>query len=106
MAKETTTTISCDICGRGAESHGFYYDRRCDAAGSMDDKFYDVDLCQAHFDELVRKHGHPFQHSFRIVGRSDAIKYGSQVKEWCEMQQTIWRKMSSDEKALALEILN
>lgn len=106
MAKETVTTISCDVCGETAASNSFIYDRITDAAGSMENVYYDVDLCQAHFDELVRKHGHPKEHRLRLVNRSDAIAYGSKVKSWAEMQCTIWRKMSNEEKLLALAIIS
>ena len=105
MVKKTESY--CDICAsEGAESHSFFYDRRCDAAGSMDDEYYGIDLCSPHFDELVRKHGHPKDHRQRLVGRSVARAYGSGVKSWAEMQVSIWHKMSSEDKELALAIMS
>ena len=105
MAKETTVVINCDICGAaGAESHSFFYDRRCDPAGSMENVYYDVDLCGVHFAELVRKHGHPREHRVRLVDRSKARAYGIAAKDWIELMVAIWAKMTPDERSLALAI--
>ena len=105
MSKITTVTTCCDICKReGAESHSFFFDRRMDAAGSMDNEYYNVDLCSIHFREIVRKCGDPKKYSWSVVGRPRAIRYGSDVKEWIEMQKIIWSRMSSSEWSLALQI--
>ena len=105
MVTEVTKTCSCDICGgKDAESHSFFYDRRGDGAGSMDNEYYDIDLCAAHFAELVRIHGDPAYYRQRIVGRSAAMSYGFGVKSWAEMQEGIWEKMSAGEKKLWFDI--
>ena len=105
MAKTIITTCTCDICDREkAESHSFFYDRRMDAAGDMDDLYYEADLCPMHFRELVRKHGEPGNYTSYKAGRGEAMSYGSRVKSWIEMQQTIWAKMSGEERALATKI--
>ncbi len=105
MVKEIRTSIRCDICGGGdAESHCFRCGRRTDAAGSMENVYYDVDLCTLHFGELVRKHGDPADYRQRLVGRSREIAYGSGVKDWIELQKVIWKKMTPDERNLALAI--
>ncbi len=105
MAKEIITTISCDICGgTDAGSHSFLYDRIADAAGSMEDVYYDVDLCTMHFGELVRVHEHPRGYRQRLVNRSRAIAYGSRVKDWIELQKGIWKKKTPEERKLALDI--
>ena len=105
LAKEIVTTIRCDICGNiDAESHSFLCDRMMDAAGSMENVYYDVDLCSIHFCEFVRQHGHPSDYSQRLVNRSLAIAYGSRVKDWIESYIKIWKKMTSDERELSLAI--
>ena len=105
MAKTTVTTYSCDICNReGAKRHSFFFDRGMDAAGSMENEYYDVDLCPMHFRELARKHGTPKEYSQSRVGRKQAMKYGYGVKAWIEMQKVVWRKMSNEERRLALQI--
>lgn len=41
--------ITCDVCGAvGAKTCPFYVDRRLDAAGSMDDEYETMDLCDVH----------------------------------------------------------
>ena len=105
MAKETITTITCDICGRaGAKSHSFVYDRRCDAAGSMENVWHDVDLCAIHFGALVLKFGHPREHSSRYQGREKARAYGVKVKAWTEAEAMVWEHMTPDERYLAISI--
>jgi len=105
MVKEVTEKISCDICGReGAEGHSFFYDRRMDAAGDMDDEFYDVDLCASHMRAVVVKFGHPWEHYSRSVGRSGARAYGRRVKDWIEAEMGVWKRMSVDERWLAVSI--
>lgn len=105
MAKETITR--CDICGReGAKSHSFLYDRRCDAASSMENVYHDVDLCSIHFDELVRKFGHPRKHRSRYQGRAEARAYGTKVKEWTEAEAGVWERMTADDRDVALDIEN
>lgn len=105
MVTKTERTCLCDICGsENAESYSFIYDRRLDAAGSLENWYHDVDLCGGHSAELVRKYGHPKDYGLRVVNRADAIAYGKAVKEWAEMKESIWRKMSSEERQLALAI--
>lgn len=105
MVKKIVTTCYCDMCKREAKSYSFVYDRVADAAGGMENLYYDVDLCSSHFAELVRKHGRPDDHRLRL-GRSSAIAYGSKVKIWAEMQIKIWAKMSNEERGLALAIMS
>ncbi len=105
MVVKTEKTVSCDICGaENAVSHSFVYDRVADAAGGMENLYYDIDLCSAHFAELVSKHGHPRDNRWRRVGKRATIAYGSGVKEWAEMQADIWPTMSKDDQRLALAI--
>ena len=105
MAKTTVTTCSCDICNReGAKGHSFFFDRVMDVAGGMENEYYNVDLCPMHFREIVRKYGDPKKYSRLAVGRPQAMRYGSTVKGWIEMQKIIWSKMSNDERRLALQI--
>jgi hypothetical protein len=41
--------IKCDICGaEGAKSCSFYVERQMDPAGSMDDVYDYIDLCDKH----------------------------------------------------------
>ena len=105
MVKRIVTDYICDICDKeNSESHSFLYDRRMDAAGSMENEYYDVDLCPMHFSELVRKNGKPKDYRQSQVGRKRAMQYGYRVKTWIEMQKTIWNKMSRDERVLATKI--
>ena len=105
MVKAVTEIVYCDICVEaGAKEYSFVYDRRCDAAGSMENWWHDADLCAVHFNELVRVNSHPDQHRIRVVGRSGAIAYGAKVKEWIESYRDIWGKMSPAEKRLSVQI--
>ena len=103
MAKEVIEKIYCDICGETAEvSKSYLYDRRMDAAGSMENCWYDVDLCAMHYDELTRMAG-PDTVSIRRQ-RGLAMAYGSRVKQWVEQQASIWKQMLEDEKRLWMDI--
>lgn len=55
-------TICCDLCGKeGAKSRQFYVDRKMDGAGSMEDHFESLDLCDDHSWEafqIAQKHEH------------------------------------------------
>ena len=105
MAKETVTTITCDICGMAnAESHSFFFDRRCDAAGDMDNEYYDADLCAVHFGVLARICGDPSDYRQRVVGRSSAMSYGRRVMIWIKLRKVNWNEMTIDERNLALAI--
>jgi hypothetical protein len=105
MAKEVITKITCDICGRSdAISHSFLYDRRMDAAGSMENVSYDVDLCTIHFDALVGLFGHPSGYRSRYQGREKAREYGRKVMTWIDAEIGVWRRMTPDERKLAISI--
>lgn len=102
MVKEVIT--KCDVCGReGAKRHSFVYDRRMDAAGSMENIYHDVDLCVIHFDELVLKFGHPREHRSRYQDRAAARAYGRRVKQWAEVK-AVWKRMTPEERQLAISI--
>jgi len=106
MVKKITEELLCDICGAEAEGHSFFYDRRMDAAGSMENEWFDTDLCAIHYRELERVCGKRSEHRERGIGRRGAIQYGRKVKAWIEMQESIWSKMSSEDHILAMEIEN
>ena len=105
MVKKIITIIRCDICDREeAKEFGFRYDRRMDAGGSMENVYYDADLCRIHADAVFHLHGHPDDYSERTVGRSKSLEYNSKIREWIEQQIDVWGNLSPDEKYLALTI--
>ncbi len=106
MVKEVTETIRCDICGVDpAERLCFAYEREMDAAGSMEDIFYDIDLCDLHWYEvhllLVNYEQQPTRVSSRTMTRSSRWD----LKQKIVGIRRAWRKMSADEQGLIKQIL-
>lgn len=105
MSREVITIIKCDICERAeAKSYFFVYDQKMKTAGSMENVYYPIDLCDIHFDEIVRKYGHPQDYKESAVGRHKSLAYGRKVRSWTEQQIDVFFAMSSEEKKLALQI--
>ena len=105
MVKEVTEVVRCDICGDSpAKRLGFAYERRMDAAGSMENVYYDIDLCVLHKYEV-----------HRIIGTCDQsmkqkLRFMSRSERWdlrlkIEGIRRAWRKMPAKEQELMKQIL-
>lgn len=106
MTKIVTEVVRCDVCGvKPAKRLCFPWDRIADGAGSMEDVYYDVDLCDLHWLEVHRLLANydeqPTRVSKQTMGRGDRRDF----KQRIEGIIGAWEKMSGEEQVLTKQIL-
>lgn len=106
MVKEVTEVVKCDVCGTSPGTHlSFPYDRRCDAAGSMENIYYDIDLCTMHKYEVDRIRENYNEKPKKITRYNMSASDRADLKDKIVMIQRNWENMSAGDQALAKEIL-
>jgi len=113
MVTKVTETKYCDICGEVAViCLDFIIDRRCDAAGSMEDVWYAVDLCALHRHEVsvrARQFVDPpsawvsISHFCR--SRHSDRHDRRQLSDHIKMLKSIWKTMDMEDRKLARMIV-